>query len=146
VFRSCCSLSCVSFGIRPLIRASLILTSSVSVLPKSAVYNTYGGTQIFSSSLSPFQAVAMVTFCILFYNLLCPSHAARCICVSLTLSLHTWHSVIVYTSGLLLLSSSRVGSLSITHFINALLLVLILLVVQCIPFVIFSLFQKNVQS
>src|SRR6185436_8240989 len=52
----------------------------------------------------------------------------------------------MYISGFLLLSSSKVRSLSIIHLINALLLELLLLVVQCIPLVIFSFFQKYVQS
>src|SRR6185295_2968549 len=52
----------------------------------------------------------------------------------------------MYISGLLLLSSSKVRSLSIIHLINALLLELLLLVMQCILLVIFSFFQKYVQS
>ena len=144
VLRSYASLSCVFSRIRPLISASLISTSSASTFLKSAVYNTYGGIRVLSSSFSPFQAVAMVTFWIRFQRFIWPLHDAKCDCVSLTLSWHTWHSVVVYISGLLLLSSSEIRSLSIMHFINAHLLVLLLLVMQCTSLVVFSLFQNCV--
>src|ERR1043165_9467849 len=139
IFASLCPTSVV---VSPFISAFLFIISSSSVIPNTALYNTCGGTLFFSSSLSCSHAVAVATFCILFHKFFCPLQLARCACVSFSPILQIWHSVVVYTSGLLLLSSSSVDRLFIMHLIAVALLVLSFLEVQYIPLVLFISFQK----